>query len=198
MLNRSIYFTYAGLSALVLIVVLTACEQKRPENKALSEKELIERGKFLVAVGGCADCHTPKIFGPQGPKLDETKNFSGASEKVKLVEFNPAIVQPGSYVLFSQDQLSAIGPWGSSYSANLTPDNETGIGTWQTEMFINALRTGKHLGAGRPILPPMPWEGIGKLSDDDLRAMFAYFKSLPPIKNKVPDPVPLEQLLSSK
>lgn len=84
--------------------------------------------------------------------------------------------------------MSAIGSWGSSYSANLTPDNETGIGTWQPEMLINALRTGKHLGAGRPILPPMPWEGIGKLSDDDLRAMFAYFKSLPPIKNKVSDP----------
>jgi hypothetical protein len=71
----------------------------------------------------------------------------------------------------------AVGLWGASFSANLTLDNETGIGTWQPEMFINAMRTGKHLGAGRPILPTMPWQGIGQLSDEDLRAMFAYLKT---------------------
>jgi hypothetical protein len=57
-------------------------------------------------------------------------------------------------------------------------------------MFINALRKGQHLGAGRPILPPMPWEDLGRMSDDDLKAMFAYLKSLPPVKNQVPEPVP--------
>ena len=159
---------------------------------------MIERGKYLITAGGCHDCHSPKVFGPQGPKIDETKILSGHPAEMQLAEFDPAILEPGKYILFTQDVTAAIGPWGASFAANLTPDNETGIGTWQPEMFINALRTGKHLGAGRPILPPMPWEMIGKLTDEDLQAMFAYLKSIPPIKNKVPDPKPLDQLLSSK
>ena len=198
MLNKSIYFTYTILAALILVVLLTACDQNQPEKKVLSEKEMIERGKYLITAGGCHDCHSPKVFGPQGPKIDETKILSGHPAEMQLAEFDPAILELGKYILFTQDVTAAIGPWGASFAANLTPDNETGIGTWQPEMFINALRTGKHLGAGRPILPPMPWEMIGKLTDEDLQAMFAYLKSIPPIKNKVPDPKPLDQLLSSK
>lgn len=197
MLNKSIYFAYTMLAALILAVLLTACNQNQPEKKVLSQQEMIERGKYLVTAGGCHDCHSPKVFGPQGPKIDETKILSGHPAEMKLAEFDPAILEPGKYVLFTQDVTAAIGPWGASFAANLTPDNETGIGTWQPDMFINALRTGKHLGAGRPILPPMPWEMIGKLTDEDLKAMFAYLKSIPPIKNKVPDPKPLDQLLSS-
>ena len=198
MLNKSIYFAYTMLAALILVVLLTACDENQPEKKILSEKEMIERGKYLVTAGGCHDCHSPKVFGPQGPKIDETKILSGHPAEMKLSEFDPAILEPGKYILFTQDVTAAIGPWGASFAANLTPDNETGIGTWQPEMFINALRTGKHLGAGRPILPPMPWEMIGKLTDEDLKAVFAYLKSIPPVKNKVPDPKPLDQLLSSK
>lgn len=198
MLNKSIYFTYTLSAALILVVFLTACNQNQPEKKVLSEKEMIERGKYLVTAGGCHDCHSPKVFGPQGPKIDETKILSGHPAEMQLAEFDPAILEPGKYILFTQDVTAAIGPWGASFAANLTPDNETGIGTWQPEMFINALRTGKHLGAGRPILPPMPWETVGKLTDEDLKAIFAYLKSIPPIKNKVPDPKPLDQLLSSR
>ena len=82
------------------------------------------------------------------------------------------------------------GPWGVSYTANLTPDQETGIGAWSEENFIQALRTGKHLGGGRDILPPMPWPAYQNLSDEDLKSIFAYLKSIPPIRNQVPDPVP--------
>jgi len=198
MFNKSIYFTYAMLAALVFVVLLTACNQTQPEKKVLSEKEMIEKGKYLITAGGCHDCHSPKVFGPQGPKIDESKILSGHPAEMQLAEFDPAILEPGKYILFTQDVTAAIGPWGASFAANLTPDNETGIGTWQPEMFINALRTGKHLGAGRPILPPMPWEMVGKLTDEDLQAMFAYLKSIPPVKNRVPDPKPLDQLLSSK
>jgi mono/diheme cytochrome c family protein len=197
-LNKSIYFTYTLLVALILVVLLTACNQNQPEKKTLSEAEMIERGKYLITAGGCHDCHSPKVFGPQGPKIDETKILSGYPEGMKLAEFDPAVLEPGKYVLLTQDATAAVGPWGASFAANLTPDNETGIGTWQPDMFINALRTGKHLGAGRPILPPMPWQMLGKLTDEDLRSMFAYLKSLPPIKNKVPEPVPLDKLLSPK
>ena len=115
-----------------------------------------------------------------------------------LPEVDLSMVQPGKWVLFTQDLTAAVGPWGASFSANLTPDPETGTGTWQPEMFINAMRTGRHLGAGRPIMPPMPWEAIGKLSDEDLKSIFAYLKTIPPIKNKVPDPIPLDKLAEKK
>ena len=86
------------------------------------------------------------------------------------------------------------GPWGVSYSANLTPDDETGLGKWTEKTFIDALRTGKHLGKGRPILPPMPWQGIGTATDSDLKAIYAYLRSIKPLKNAVPDPIEPVQL----
>jgi len=82
------------------------------------------------------------------------------------------------------------GPWGISYAANLTPDQNTGLGIWTEYMFIKAMRTGKHMGAGRDILPPMPWQNLNKLSDADLRAVYAYLRTVPAVKNRVPDPVP--------
>jgi len=82
------------------------------------------------------------------------------------------------------------GPWGISYSANLTPDPDTGLGVWTEDMFLKAIRTGKHMSAGRPILPPMPWQGLAKLTDQDLKSIYAYLKTVPPVKNRVPDAVP--------
>jgi hypothetical protein len=97
------------------------------------------------------------------------------------------------------DNLTAfVGPWGMSFAANLTPDEQTGIGLWSEEHFINAMRTGKHMGAGRPILPPMPWSNLSRATDEDLQAMFAYFKSLKPVRNQVPAPVALEDLGKSR
>ncbi len=81
------------------------------------------------------------------------------------------------------------GPWGISYTANLTPDQNTGLGIWTEDMFIKAIREGKHMGTSRPILPPMPWPAFRNYSDDDLKAIFAYLKSIPPIANHVPDPI---------
>jgi len=83
------------------------------------------------------------------------------------------------------------GPWGVSFAANLTPDKETGIAEWSEEGFVRALRTGKHQGQpnGRDILPPMPWELFKAMTDDDVKAMFAYLRSLPAVKNQVPLPV---------
>ena len=94
------------------------------------------------------------------------------------------------------DATAWIGPWGVSYTANLTPDPETGLGNWTEALFIKALRTGKHMGVGRPILPPMPWQGIGQVSDQDLKDIFAYLQSIKPVHNKVPDPIAPDMLAS--
>ena len=88
------------------------------------------------------------------------------------------------------DMTAWVGPWGISFAANLTPDKATGLGGWTEEMFIKTIRTGKHLGTGRQILPPMPWPNYAQMSDDELKSMFAYLRSLPPVKNLVPQPIP--------
>jgi hypothetical protein len=82
------------------------------------------------------------------------------------------------------------GPWGTSFAANLTPDIETGLGSWTEAMFVKAIRSGKHMGEGRPILPPMPWQVYKNLTDEDLKSIFAYLQSLPAVENAVPEPVP--------
>jgi hypothetical protein len=72
----------------------------------------------------------------------------------------------------------------------LTPDDETGLGRWTEDTFIQAIRNQRHMGRGRPLLPPMPAPMIAQLSDDDLKAIFAYLRTLTPIHNRVPEPLP--------
>ena len=82
------------------------------------------------------------------------------------------------------------GPWGVSYSAKLTPDKETGLGAWTARIFKDAIRSGRHQGRGRPILPPMPIAMYKHFTDEDMAAIFSYLQSIPAIKNRVPEPLP--------
>ena len=82
------------------------------------------------------------------------------------------------------------GPWGVSFTANLTPDKETGLGKWTETTFIQTIRTGRHMGRGRPILPPMPYPMYKNFTDEDLKAIFSYLQSIPAIENRVPEPLP--------
>ena len=78
-------------------------------------------------------------------------------------------------------------PFGVTYTLNLTPDIETGTGTWTEEMFLNIFRHARHLGGeGRTIMPPMPWPNVASLPDEDIIAIFAYLRSIPPVRNAVP------------
>ena len=150
----------------------------------------VERGKMLVMGGACHDCHTPKKMGPNGPEADLDRSLSGHPEKVgPLTKFVDAKGSPWSTHV-SDDLTAWSGAWGVSYAANLTPDELTGIGLWSEDAFVNAIKTGKHLGVGRQIMPPMPWPAYRNLPDNALKAIYAYLKSVPPIKNKVPDYVP--------
>lgn len=166
--------------------------QADAQKKSAAAGKLIERGKYLANLGGCNDCHTPKKFGPKGMELDETRILSGAPAHDQVLPIPDAVgMGPDKWGAVTNAHLSTWGgPWGISFAANLTPDVETGLGSWTEAMFVKALRTGKHMGEGRPILPPMPWENFAKLDDADLKAIFAYLKSLPPVKNAVPEPIP--------
>jgi cytochrome c553 len=166
-------------------VAVVACQQAPQQAAAPSP---VERGKYLVTAMGCNDCHTPWKLGEKGPEPDMTRMLSGHPEGMTLPP--PPAVQPPWGLTAALSMTAWSGPWGISYTSNLTPDQETGIGAWSEENFVQAIRTGKHLGAGRDILPPMPWPMYRNLSDGDLKAIFAYLKSIPPIRNKVSDPVP--------
>jgi mono/diheme cytochrome c family protein len=148
----------------------------------------VERGKYLVSTMGCNDCHTPLKMGANGPEPDMSRMLTGHPES--LVMPPPPALPEGPWVtVVSATNTAWAGPWGVSFTANLTPDPETGLGKWTEKQFIDTMRTGRHLGIGRPILPPMPWFIVGAAHDDEIKAIFAYLQSLPPVKNKVPQPI---------
>jgi hypothetical protein len=89
----------------------------------------------------------------------------------------------------SRTNTAFAGPWGVSYATNLTPDKDTGIGLWEAQVFINAMKTGRHMGVGRPILPPMPWPAYAQMTEQDLKAIFAYLRTIEPRANEVPQAV---------
>ena len=150
----------------------------------------IRRGDYLVTTGLCHDCHTPLVIGPDGPAPDMKRALSGHPQDMVITA--PAKPAAGGWMGAFWPTLTAwSGPWGVSFSANLTPDPETGrLRDFTEEQFVQTMRTGRHRGQGREILPPMPWPFIGQKTDDDLKAIFAYLKQVQPIRNKVPDPIP--------
>jgi len=148
----------------------------------------VEHGAYMVRAMGCNDCHTPWKMGPKGPEPDMSRALTGHPENLKMPPA-PQLPEGPWVAVIGATQTAWSGPWGVSFTANLTPDKETGLGDWTEDMFIKTMRTGLHQGKGRPILPPMPWSMIGKLTDNDLKDVFAYLQSLPPVKNRVPAPV---------
>ncbi len=146
----------------------------------------VARGKYLVNIGGCNDCHTPFKLTSQGPVPDMARMLSGHPQDTKLPWPD---LKPGPWFVATAGMTAWVGPWGISYAANLTPDINTGLGIWTEDMFLKAMRTGRHMSAGRPILPPMPWQSLAALNDDDLKAIYAYLRAIPAIRNEVPTPV---------
>ena len=196
----SMFKNRVSLVAMCLPTMLVAagCNQpaSAPASAALSAAApaqlQIEHGKMLVIGGACHDRHTPKKLGPMGPEPDMSRMLSGHPEGEKVaVPYSPAAGSPWA-VATTADLTAWSGPWGISFPANLTPDANTGLrsGVWTEDLFIKALRTGKHMGTARDILPPMPWNFYGMLSDDDLKAIWAYLGTIPAINNHVPDPIP--------
>jgi mono/diheme cytochrome c family protein len=125
-----------------------------------ADRKLIERGKYLVTLGGCLDCHTPGYFFGK-PDMDR---FLGGSE----VGF----------------EIPGLGVF---HGPNLTPDRETGLGNWSEKDIIRAVRTGVRPD-GRELAPIMPWRAFASLTDTDAQAIAAFLKSIPPVSNKVPGP----------
>jgi mono/diheme cytochrome c family protein len=192
-----------SLSALVLLVGLSlaaACGHgptpdahakgfdNSPSAAVDPAAEKVARGKYLVnSVGGCNDCHTPMKMGPKGPEPDMERYLSGHPEGLAV---GPApALRDGWLYAGNLTNTAFAGPWGVSYAVNLTSDPDRGVGAVTEEVFVRTIRTGKHLGVGRPIMPPMPWPVYAQMTDDDLKAILAYLKTVPASRNRVPEAV---------
>lgn len=188
------------IMAVITVAIAVSCgnqTEKPVVSGDISKDSLVRLGEYLVNTIGCDDCHSPKIMGPKGPEIDMARRFSGHPSNVQLEKVSSTDAK--SFILFNPMLTAYVGPWGVSYSANITPD-ETGIGNWTEQQFFKSIREGKSKGLtnGRPLLPPMPWFNFAKLKDKDLRAIFYYLKSIKPVENRVPAPQPPAQLTAQK
>jgi hypothetical protein len=168
----------------------THTEQANLESALQNDQTVLKQGEHLVYIAGCHDCHTPKKMTDRGPVLDMSLALSGHPAQMPAPDVDRAEMEKKGIAL-TQTMTAWVGPWGISYASNLTPD-KTGIGNWTEKHFFMAIRQGKHKGMenGRMLLPPMPWEMIARMSDNELRAIFAYLQSIKPISNVVPAPQP--------
>lgn len=154
---------------------------------SMSHDDMIARGKYLVDVIGCRDCHSPKVMTPMGPVPDSSRDLSGHPANDPAPPLDTAANK--GWMTFGMDLTTFNGPWGTTYAANITSD-ESGIGSWTEAQFVKCIREGKLKGMDntRPIMPPMPWQNFRQATDEDLKAIFAYLKSTKPVNNVVPAP----------
>ncbi|MEQ1524099.1 MAG: cytochrome c [Aestuariivirga sp.] len=149
-IGRKILLACAAMSAVLGTLQLTAA----------ANDTLLKRGKYIVSIAGCGDCHTPGyLLG----KPDISRSLGGSEVGFEI---------PGLGVF---------------HGPNLTPDNETGLGKWTADEIVTAFQTGKRPD-GRELAPIMPWRNFASFTPEDAQAIAAYLKSLPPIANKVPGP----------
>jgi len=188
-------FWVVAVAATLATVVLTAAPLAAAADNPNAAK--VARGQYLVSTSGCHDCHTPFKLGPNGPEPDMSRALSGHPQS--LVMPPAPQLPPGPWlVTMAATNTAFAGPWGVSFTANLTPDAETGLGQWTLKNFTDTIRTGRHMGRGRPVLPPMPIPVYNNFTEDDLEAVFSYLRTIAPISNRVPEPLPPVQSTAAK
>jgi mono/diheme cytochrome c family protein len=150
----------------------------------------IQWGEHLVTIGGCNDCHTPKKMTSMGPIDDSTLLLSGHPEKLPAADVDRKQMESKGLVV-TATFTAWVGPWGISYAANLTPD-ETGIGNWKEDQFLYAIKNNvsKGIAGSRPLMPPMSMMPVKHMTDEELKAVFAYLKTIKPVKNNSVQPTP--------
>ncbi len=157
-------------------------------NSVESQSDRVQRGKYLVdTVGACGHCHTPRA----GAEYNMNMYLAGHPANAPYPRYNFSMMQQGIFILTSTQMTAFSGPFGTSFASNLTPDNETGLGEWTEKMFIQAMRTGLHQGVAgnRKIFPPMPTKHYAQMNDEDLKAVWAYLRTIKPVRNEVSPPL---------
>jgi len=199
-MSKSCFPLITGLA--FTAIFFTGCSEKKPTEPAVASTTTTEKpnfggyetqvqwGEHLVTIGGCNDCHTPKKMTPMGPVDDSTLRLSGHPEKLPAPDVDRKKMESKGLVV-TADFTSWVGPWGISYSANLTPD-ETGTGNWSEDQFLYAIKNSvsKGLAGSRPLMPPMSMMPVKLMSDEELKAIFSYLRTVKPIKNNSVQPTP--------
>jgi mono/diheme cytochrome c family protein len=153
----------------VRLAFLTASVVAFSSLVTMADDAQIKRGEYLVTIGGCNDCHTPGYF---FGKPDMSRFLGGSDVGFEI---------PGLGVFVGR---------------NITPDKETGIGSWSPEQIVTAMQTGERPD-GRILAPIMPWHAFAHLTADDAMAIAAFLQSVKPIDNKVPEPFKPGERVSS-
>jgi mono/diheme cytochrome c family protein len=190
--TQTILIACAMLVATLAVIVAANASRPAPPipQQTMSKAEQLERGKYMVTIGGCHDCHTPWVLQPDGnPGPDMSRALSGHPQQLRID--SPLQLNSDRFaVAIAPTNTAFSGPWGVSFAANLTPDRLTGTGIWTFDTFKNTIRKGRHWGVARPLLPPMPWFNYRHMTDEDLAAVWAYTRTLKPIHNQVQEPLP--------
>jgi mono/diheme cytochrome c family protein len=176
----------ALMAALALLTAVAAANTARAADPP--QEQQLARGKYLVTIGACHDCHTPLKMGANGMEPDMDRMLSGHPESAGVPPVPAKATEPWDTQISGMTAWSGF--WGRSFTANLTPDPETGLGKWTLRNFRDTIRNGRHLGRGRPLQPPMPWQMYRNMTDEDLAAVFAYLQSIPAVRNRVPEALP--------
>lgn len=158
-------WTASGLALITVAAAIVSCSSSsKPAGTAApaaaSAEDKVARGKHLVTVLGCNDCHTPGTF-------------YGAPDMTRML---------------SGSELGWSGPWGVSFPRNLTPDS-TGLAAWSEDDIVRTIRTGVRPN-GSALMPPMPWQAYANLTDEEAYAVAAYLKSIPAVHHVNPQQVP--------
>lgn len=188
--------TFAAISTAAFLF-LTQCSDEKSDTSDIKPvtaqyggfDSQVKWGERLVFIGGCNDCHTPKKMGPNGPELDMSLMLSGHPAAAPAPEFDAKEAAKKGLVV-TQTFTAWTGPWGTTFAANLTSDS-TGIGNWTEAQFVKCLKEKKWMGIDntRPLMPPMSMMPVTEMSEDEIKAIFAYLKTTPGIKNVIPEAV---------
>lgn len=187
--------TIAATSAATILFLTRCTDEKKSDTGEIKPSvaqygaydSQVKWGEHLVKVGGCNDCHTPKKMGANGPENDMSLMLSGHPAQMPPTDFDVKEAAKKNLIV-TQTFTSWTGPWGTTYAANLTSDS-TGIGNWKEEQFLKCLKEKKWMGLDntRPLMPPMSIMPATEMSDDELKAIFAYLKTTPAVKNVAPE-----------
>lgn len=167
---RKLIVLIAILFAIASVSYFTACNNNKKGEQQTSTNDdsvraVLARGEYLAThVAVCLDCHSKRDFSKySGPIIPGTEGQGGEE--------------------FSHEELEAIP--GTVYARNITPDPETGIGTWTDDEILRAITQGINKN-GDTLFPIMPYANFNHMAKSDLLSIIAYIRTLKPIKNKVP------------
>ncbi len=161
--------------ALALLGLVTLFSAASAANN--QQDNQLAHGKYIATIAGCTSCHTP-----DKPEYQNLQTLT--LEQIKTLAFD------GGNALDNEKFLAGgrafdLGPAGVVFTLNLTPDEETGLGTWTDEQIKIAIKTGLSAN-GRTLFPVMPYHVYNSMADEDVNAVVAYLRSVKAVKNTPP------------